>query len=291
MKKGKRILGTMLAVILAAGCLMAGTEAQAGKKKDKKDGQDPQQERRVDLNGEYHAALGLQTNTQEWVYRLGYYQDEYYGTEEWSKLATGTYGTDECKTYDGEFHDAVIAGNGTYTVSLENGDFLGETTFSQLQVATDIPDTGAITFSDMIVEIDGVVRGTFPEPYMDKDAYAGGNCTMVAINDWRQDLQGMDGECVPQSKTNSIKVTFTVSGFNYDKEEDTGEGEETGEGATKTEEDTGDLGTSADSPEASPLETQQGSAAGVSAAVIVVIVIAVLAIIGVVLSVVRRKKR
>lgn len=277
----------MIAALLLG---IAGTDALAAKKN--KSGKDPQQEKRVDLDGEYHAALGIQTNTVEWLYRLGYYHDEYYGTEEWSRLCTGTYGTDECEMHDGEFQDVVIAGNGTYTVSLENADFMGETSFSQLQVATDIPDTGAITFSDMIVRIDGVTKATFAEPYMDKDDYAGGNCTLLAINDWREDLQGMNGECVPTGKENKIEITFTVSGFNYDKADeqtvDDGTVTETPDASAAQSSET--VASSENSADSGTVSSEQEKEAPV-AAVIVIIVVAVAAIAAVVVHVTRGKNR
>lgn len=207
----KRIFGVTLAAALIFSMLTGIDTAAAKKKKATKE---PAKE--VDLDGTYHAALGLQTDTFEWVYRFGYYHDEYYGKEEWSKLATGAYGGKDYKALDGVFTDAEIKGNGTYTVTLENGDFLGEKEFSQLQVATDIPDTGAITFSDMTVTIDGREMKTWAEPYIDKDDYAAGNCCLIAINHWRSDLDSMDTNCVPQDTTNKIEITFTVSGFHYD---------------------------------------------------------------------------
>lgn len=219
-KSAKRFLGiTMAAAVIITSVMAAGsTDADAKKKKKNKSTPEPTVAA-VDLGGVYHAALGIQTDTKEWMYRIGYYHDEYAGTDEWKHLATGAYGSDDYKKIEGTFTDVEIKGNGTYTVSLDNADYMGETHFSQMQVATDIPDTGEIKFSDMIVTVDGLEKGRFEDPYIDKDSYAGGNCCLLAINNWRPELQGINGECVPTGSTNNISITFTVSGFNYDNEE------------------------------------------------------------------------
>ena len=204
-----KIIKTACAFLIAATCVV-GMDAEYTDAKKKK------AEASVDLNGEYHAALGLQTSTQKWIYRLGYYNDKYAGKKEWKSLATGEYGTEEYSRVKGKFTDAVIAGNGTYTVKLHNAYFDGEKDFSQLHVSTDIPDTGQITFSNMIINIDGNDIKTYAEPYIDKDPVTGGYSCLVAINHWRTDLDEMNSNCVPESNKNDISITFTVDGFNYD---------------------------------------------------------------------------
>ena len=204
-----KIIKTACAFLIAATCVV-GMDAEYTDAKKKK------AEASVDLNGEYHAALGLQTSTQKWIYRLGYYNDKYAGKKEWGSLATGEYGTEDYTRVKGKFTDAVIAGNGTYTVTLHNAYFDGEKDFSQLHVSTDIPDTGQITFSNMVINIDGNDIKTYAEPYIDKDPVTGGYTCLVAINNWRTDLDEMNSNCVPESNKNDISITFTVDGFNYD---------------------------------------------------------------------------
>ncbi len=216
MRKWNRILGIVMAASVAVtGVMLAGSSDAYAKKKKKKATPAPTAQM-VDLDGTYHAALGVQTDTKEWIYRIGYYHDEYAGKDEWKHLATGSYGTKEYKKLDGDFTDVKIKGNGTYTVSLDNADFMDETEFSQMQVATDIPDTGSIKFSNMVVTVNGIEKGSFEEPYIDKDSFAGGNVCLLAINHWRPDLVGINPMCVPSGKENNISITFTVSGFNYD---------------------------------------------------------------------------
>ena len=64
-----KIIKTACAFLIAATCVV-GMDAEYTDAKKKK------AEASVDLNGEYHAALGLQTSTQKWIYRLGYYNDK-----------------------------------------------------------------------------------------------------------------------------------------------------------------------------------------------------------------------
>lgn len=175
----------------------------------------------VDLDGVYHATLGIQTNPTLWQSRMGYYvadHNDTYGTEYWDKLCSGTFGTEDFVTYAGTFDEVEITGNGTYTVSLTGADFGGETSVSQLHVATDIPDTGAITFTDYVVKVNGRKVAEYEEAYIDKDGYADDLCVLLAYNNWRSDLKAMDGVMDPEilGEGVDITITFTVSGFNYD---------------------------------------------------------------------------
>lgn len=210
MKKIRAILSLILAVVmlLAMGAMsVSATEETPAE---------------VDLDGVYHATLGIQTNPTLWQCRMGYYvgnHDATFGTEYWNQLCSGTFGGEDFVAYAGTFDEIEIAGNGTYTVSLKGADFGGETSVTQLHVATDIPNTGAITFSDVVVKADGRKVGQYDEGYLDKDAYADNLCVLLAYNNWRNDLKAMgamDTEILPAEE---ITITFTVSGFNYDSPE------------------------------------------------------------------------
>ena len=70
----------------------------------------------VDLDGKYHASLGIQTATVLWAQHMAYYdktQNKTFGTDEADKLISESNG--EKKVHDGTFTDEEIAGNGTYT--------------------------------------------------------------------------------------------------------------------------------------------------------------------------------
>ena len=177
----------------------------------------------VDINGEYHAALGVQTDptyNNGRIYRKAYYTNPYYGKDEWSHLAMGTYGDED--TYErllGRFTDVKIKGNGKYTVSLKNADFRDAREFQLLQVATDIPNTGKIKFSDMKVEINGEEVASVRRPVIDKRKTAKTYACLQVINTEIENLDVLDRDCVPRDDENSIKITFTVTGFSYKKGE------------------------------------------------------------------------
>lgn len=184
----------------------------------------------VDLNGKYHASLGIQTATQLWAEHMAYYdkeQNKTYGTDEADKLISKDGGTK--KVHDGTFTDVEIAGNGTYTVKLEDADFAGETCISQLHVATDIPENDKIKFSNVIATINDKKVLEFDQGWMEnEDTYTQGGMVVVLLNHWRDELielvkgQGKS-EDAPNGYTllngfgkESITVQFTVSGFDYD---------------------------------------------------------------------------
>ena len=184
----------------------------------------------VDLDGKYHASLGIQTATVLWAQHMAYYdktQNKTFGTDEADKLISESNG--EKKVHDGTFTDVEIAGNGTYTVKLEDADFAGETCISQLHIATDIPVNDKIKFTDVTATIDGKKVLSFDEGWMEnEDPYIQGGEVVVLLNHWREELikvvqsQGKSEDAdngytlLTGSGKESIEVQFTVAGFNYD---------------------------------------------------------------------------
>lgn len=111
----------------------------------------------------------------------------------------------------GVFTDAEITGDGTYTVSVTDFDFGSDESLNLLFVSTDMPlDCGA-TISDVKVVMDGNTKYTFDEAYLSPDAkdYLEPMC----INIWNDDLGKQDGLFGYSMPSNSIEVTFTVSGL------------------------------------------------------------------------------
>lgn len=179
----------------------------------------------------YHAAMGIQTATQIWIQRWGYYEgseNEYYDTEDYDKL----YDSNK-KFYDGTFEDVEIRGNGTYTVSLKDADLAGETTISQLHIATDIPvaESEKLQFTDVKLEINGNKILSFDQAVMeDEEPYMQGGAVILLFNHWRgqliETLKGMGkGEdssngwdLLQGSGRDNVSITFTVSGLPYDNE-------------------------------------------------------------------------
>lgn len=220
MKKSKKKWAPVfMAGLLAAGCIFNPETADAKKT--------------VDLNGTYHAALGISTATEIWINRNAYYAkkpNKYYKTKQWKMLMSEDSQTGEPVEHKGKFTDAVIKGNGTYTVKLEKADFEGETTICMLHVATDIPVNNKITFSNVSAKINGKTIVTFEEPYMEEEKqYLSGGMDILLMNHWREELvQQLSGRGITENGTNgydlltgtgndAVEITFTVNGFRYDK--------------------------------------------------------------------------
>lgn len=195
----------------------------------------------VDLNGTYNATLGIQTCTNLWIYRFGYYSadiNDTYGTDRFAVLTSGSESSGNLVEYAGTFNDAVIQGNGIYTVSLTNADFAGEMSVSQLHFATDIPLNDVIKFTDIKVKINNRTVMTFDEGYVEDDVqFLDGGIVILAFNNWRNTLkqivqdqglyiEGSGIELLRGNGNDNIEITFTVSGFAYDKAEEVVEEEE-----------------------------------------------------------------
>jgi hypothetical protein len=186
------------------------------------------------LNGTYHATLGIQTCNTLWIGRWGYFDasiNPALGTDKNDVLFSGSETKGDYAEYAGTFQDAVIEGNGTYTVSLTDADFAGETTISQMHIATDIPVSDEIRFSDVSVKINGRTQITFDEGYIETDQkYLSGGMVILTMNHWRKPLEdlvvsngfsvvGSGIDWVSGNGGDNVEVTFTVSGFAYDKPE------------------------------------------------------------------------
>ncbi len=274
--------------IVIAAAIFTGIMAQGGTNAEAKPS--------VDLNGQYHAALGVKTDTSKNIYRMGYYHKESAGTQKWKHLAINGSTPGQYEQVQSTFKDVVIKGNGKYTVSLVNADFQGETSFSKMQVSTDIPDTGKIKFSDMVVKINGTRVASYKKPKIDKHKDADGNCCLLIINKEREDFNSkLDSNCVPQGTENRISVTFKVSGFNYKKGEKPEPPSTPSPKPVATPEPAKDAETKA--PEATPSpETEISSQKPVvdeeirPAVIISIIAVSVISVIGITFSVTRRKK-
>ncbi len=248
----------------------------------------------MDTDGKYNAALGLRTDTDKNIYRMGYYHKKSTGTKKWKHLAIGDYSSPDYKEVAGTFTDVEIKGNGKYTVYLENADFMGETSFSKMQVSTDIPNTGKITFSDMVVKINGSEVARFDNPVIDQHEDTKGNCCLMVINKDRESFSGLDANCVPSGTENKISISFKVNGFSYKKGEtpkpaDTPKPEpaDTPEPkATKTPKPEVSNSVEPDTDLQRPVVDEEIR----PAVIISIIVVAVIAVIGITFSVTKRKK-
>ncbi len=164
---------------------------------------------------EYHAYLGIQSAS--FTFRNAWNEGTY-GKD--IPAEDGTYYFDHLTGWDGPtatnnggtFTDAVITGDGTYTVSLTGDfDFGADETLNLLFISTDMPlDCGA-TISDVKVKIDGSTKYTFDEAYLNPDDKE--YISPMMINIWNEDLgkaEGLFGYTMP---TSSVEIEFTVSGL------------------------------------------------------------------------------
>lgn len=208
-----------LALALAAGIIPGIAEAavdcsKAGKKAAKAE---------VNLDTpEYHAYFGFQ-QTGSWTYRDAWYNPAS-GLD--GKFEDGDYNTlftdgGNAKIDGPVITDAVIKGNGTYTVSLTGiggqlpADDGGETKTSMVYVSTDMPSaiTDSVTFSDVKLIIDGNEIPLAGEPYVNADAQENGLYQFDLVNTYHPEAYTSPSIV---SINDSIEIQFTVSGFNVD---------------------------------------------------------------------------
>lgn len=185
------------------------------------------------LTNDYNAYLIFQC-PDTWVYRddwtnetsglLGYNDgvSDYFTHVTWNDGAT-----EEEKNLGGTVTDAVIDGNGTYTVSIEGAEpgLHGSTKWNMLYVSTTIPysclELGGVQITDAVLKIDGkkvgidalITKGdevkskTHPEV---NGVYTG----IQFINTYnKENPNALDSAPIPQK---SISITFTVSGLGKD---------------------------------------------------------------------------
>jgi len=160
------------------------------------------------LSAEYHAYFGVQTVS--YIFRNAWNDNYGIDTSNWTHL-TGWDGPNEVD-YGGTFEDAVITGNGDYTVSVELGDmgFGDDAAFNMLFVSTDIPgvliDEGYVTISDVTTSMDG----RRPREYTFVDT-EGGYGRIMVMNTYNN---AVGTETIPfVMPTTSIEISFTVSGL------------------------------------------------------------------------------
>lgn len=228
----------------------------------------------VDLNGTYNAYLGLQTPTYSF---RNSFDDETYGRDtEYFNQITGWDGADAI-TREGTFTDAVIAGNGTYTVSVSgmdlSGDFDSQDYFNLIFLSTDIPNTGEITISDMVLTVDG--RDVSISPILSPDSVNYVN--MLIQNIWNEDVATIGYYSVPPTE---MSITFTVSGFAYDNES-----------AAATDDAAADTTEASDDAASADTAAEESESGSSNTVVIVIIVIVVIAVIACVAVAVSRKKK
>jgi hypothetical protein len=183
----------------------------------------------IDLDGTYHAYLGLQT--PNWTYRDPWNSANGIGSDYWGQFI---YGNETGEQY-GVVTDAEITGNGTYTVSLTDfgtiiaDDFAaaGQDYFNLLYISTDIPMNDTVKITDVTLKIDGKTITTYADAVYDPDETE--YLKPLIQNVWNDEVAELPYYNAPST---SVEMTFTVSGFNYDNEAAAEETTESGSSAT-----------------------------------------------------------
>lgn len=164
------------------------------------------------LAADYNVYFGIQT--ENYIFR-NTWNEANYGkhTDNFTHL-TGWDDDGNQVDYAGSFKDAVVTGNGTYTVGVDLGSMaLGSDTFIRmLFVSTDIPsvlyDKGHITISDVKTSIDGGKAQTAFTVNTD-----GEYVQVDILNEYTSTGTQAIAYKMP---TKSVTITFTVSGFSKD---------------------------------------------------------------------------
>ena len=153
--------------------------------------------------------------TPNWTYRDPWNSANGIGSEHWGDFIFGN----ETNEKYGVVTDAVVAGNGTYTVSVTDfgtifaDDFktAGQEWFNLLFISTDIPMDENVKVTDVKLIIDGKTVHKYAEAYLDPDTTD--YVKILIQNIWNEDVKEISYYAAP---TTSLEMTFTISGFDYD---------------------------------------------------------------------------
>lgn len=224
-------------------------------------------------NTEYHGYLLFQVD-QSWVFRDSWTNPNTGRSyENFDKVLT-TLNVDDPVVVDGTITDAVIKGNGTYTVKAEGLNGCGSAAaptaaVKVLGVSTDIPSSSNIKITNVKTKIDNMTSKEQAEAILDDEEDARSKTMTVLCANLYRGTEDLSTEFkVP---TNSIEVTFTVSGFDVDNPDAVE--------ATPT-----------------PAKTESNSSnnkddSGISTPVVVGIIVVAVVVIGAVVIVVKKKKK
>lgn len=232
-----------------------------------------------DPNGEFNVYFGVQTAA--YSFRNAWNDNYGLGTPEWNQI-TGWNGNDEV-VRTGTITDAVIKGNGTYSVSLTGVDFADDAeTLNLLFLSTDIPLDKGVEISDIAVRMGGKKVYEFDESYQDPDTKD--YIKTLLINTYNDAFKADNEFAYTLSAGMDIEITFTVSGLAYDNPDAAPSGD------TTPVETTAASTTQAASQATTTASADAASQGGVSVGVIIAIVAAVVVVAAIVVVAVKKKK-
>lgn len=228
-----------------------------------------------DANGTYNVYIGIQSAA--YSFRNAWDEESYGKATEYFGQITGWDGNTPV-VREGEINDAVIAGNGTYTVSLKGLDLNdGSETLNLLFLSSDIPADSGVEFSDITVKMGGKKVYDFETAFLDPETVD--YLKPLIINTYNNEFTAENEFAYTLSSGMDIEITFTVSGFAYDnanqpEEETTTQAPQTTEAPTT----------------AASANTEADDAGSVSVGLIVGIVAAVVVVAAIVVVVLKKKK-
>lgn len=232
-----------------------------------------------DPNGEFNVYFGVQTAA--YSFRNAWNDNYGLGTPEWNQI-TGWNGNDEV-VRTGTITDAVIKGNGTYSVSLTGVDFADDAeTLNLLFLSTDIPLDKGVEISDITVRMGGKKVYEFDESYQDPDTKD--YIKTLLINTYNDAFKADNEFAYTLSAGMDIEITFTVSGLAYDNPDAVPSGD------TTPVETTAASTTQAAGQATTTASADAASQGGVSVGVIIAIVAAVVVVAAIVVVAVKKKK-
>lgn len=227
--------------------------------------------------GSYMAFVMVQSTT--WVYR-----------DDWTNKSTG-WGSDNFNTvFNNEtsaatttiVHDAVLDGDGEYTLWLENVSLEGSTDWNMVGISTNLPLDGPIQITGGSLKYDNKTISTAPVQKADNKNWV----QMMFINQYDNTMKDTVNTMVPADGAN-LYITLTVEGFGYPKAEPTAAAEPT-EAPAAADETTNTTG----SDDSNTTSTDKAEAeGGLSTPIIIGIVAAAVVVVVVIIAVVAKKKK
>ncbi len=216
-----------------------------------------------DPAGKYNGYLCFQTPAysfrNDWAgdngkYGLGYTDET--GMDYFHQVTGWTPGDNSvAEKRDGEFIDTEIAGNGTYEVKVtglnfDESEFADQAYFNIIMLSTDLPKVGGAEISDVKLNVDGNDIECAPVVNDEVVEYL-----QVQIQSkWNPAIAEIGYYAVPPKE---MTITFTVSGFNYDK---------AGSSESSSAESSSAESSSAESSSAEPAESSSAAPAESSSA-------------------------
>ena len=231
-----------------------------------------------DPNATYNAYLLLQT--PNWTFRDAWNDANGIGSENWGPWVKNN---DSGETY-GVVTDAVIDGNGTFTVKITDmgsvfaDDFTaaGQEWFNIIGISTDIPFTDEVKITNVETKMDGKVVDTQDVAYQnpDKEDYF----SIIIQNIWNKDKAELSYYAAP---TTSLEISFTIEGFANDSAAAGGD--------AATDAPSTDATTTPDASTNAPADNNDES--GDDNTIIIIVVVAVVVVAAVAVAVVVSKKK